>query len=205
SGDFKGWRPVLYGFGLAGKTVGMIGLGAVGRAFAQRMGGFECELLATDANPIPVEVKTELGLTESGLEEILSKSDVVALFLPLNEETRHIVDPEFLQQMKPGSILVNVCRGSVVDETAVADALESGHLGGYAADVFEMEDWALADRPRTISPRLLENHDRTFFTPHLGSAVDEVRKEIAMEAARQLKSFFSGKLPDYAINPTAFE
>ena len=84
---------------------------------------------------------------------------------------------------------------SVADEAAVADALSGGRIGGYAADVFEMEDWALDDRPRSIEPRLLSDHDRTLFTPHLGSGVVAVRREIEAAAARNLLAVLQGKEP----------
>jgi len=102
--------------------------------------------------------------------------------------------------MKPGALLVNAARGSVVDEDAVADALESGHLGGYAADVFEMEDWALPDRPREVNARLLAMPERTFFTPHIGSAVDRIRRDIAMQAAQDVVEVLQGRRPPHAIN-----
>jgi phosphonate dehydrogenase len=108
--------------------------------------------------------------------------------------------------MKPGSFLINISRGSVVDELAVARALASGHLAGYAADVFEMEDWARADRPRSIPQVLLDDTDHTFFTPHLGSAVDEIRREIALEAACNILQALNGEKPAGAINsPVAKE
>ena len=87
----------------------------------------------------------------------------------------------------------------MVDETAVADALECGVLGGYAADVYEMEDWALESRPRAVDRRLL-SHRSTLFTPHLGSAVDRVRLEIAMQAADDIAAVLVGKRPRYAVN-----
>ena len=87
----------------------------------------------------------------------------------------------------------------MVDETAVADALECGVLGGYAADVYEMEDWALESRPRAVDRRLL-SHRSTLFTPHLGSAVDRVRLEIAMQAADDIAAVLAGRRPRYAIN-----
>jgi phosphonate dehydrogenase len=102
--------------------------------------------------------------------------------------------------VKPGSYVVNVGRGSVVDENAVADALDRGHLAGYAADVFEMEDWARPDRPRTVDPRLLRHADRTLFTPHLGSAVEQVRLEIELAAARNIIHALNGERPPDAVN-----
>ena len=104
-----------------------------------------------------------------------------------------------MQLMRPGAFLVNVGRGSVVDEEAVAEALDSGRLGGYAADVFAMEDWALPGRPASIPARLLA-HRRTLFTPHLGSAVDEVRREMSRQAARQVRQVLDGQRPDHAVN-----
>ena len=125
------------------------------------------------------------------------------LALPLNPATLHLINAETLEIMKPGSFLINPCRGSVVDETAVAQALARGRLQGYAADVFEMEDWARQDRPLGISPALLENTDQTLFTPHLGSAVDEVRREIALEAATNILQALRGEKPRGAINELA--
>jgi phosphonate dehydrogenase len=84
--------------------------------------------------------------------------------------------------------MINIGRGSVVDESAVALALASGRLAGYAADVFEFEDWARDDRPAMIHPDLIAHNDKTLFTPHLGSAVDAVRREIALEAAHNITS-----------------
>ncbi|WP_283804882.1 NAD(P)-dependent oxidoreductase [Rhodopseudomonas sp. B29] len=95
-------------------------------------------------------------------------------------------------QIKPGALLINPARGSLVDESAVADSLEHGPLGGYAADVFETEDWALPDRPAAIDPRLI-THPRTVLTPHLGSAVDTIRREIAMAAAQDIRRYFEGQ------------
>ena len=112
----------------------------------------------------------------------LADSDYSILAVPLAPDSVHLIGRDALKRVKPGALLINVGRGSVVDEAAVADALEDGTLGGYAADVFEMEDWARADRPAGIEPRLL-SHPRTLFTPHLGSAVDRVRREIALQAA----------------------
>jgi phosphonate dehydrogenase len=104
-----------------------------------------------------------------------------------------------LARMKPGALLINVGRGSVVDEAAVAEALAAGRLGGYAADVFELEDFALADRPAMIDPRLLA-HPRTWFTPHLGSAVGRIRRQIELRAADNIADALAGGKPRDAVN-----
>jgi phosphonate dehydrogenase len=101
--------------------------------------------------------------------------------------------------MKAGALLINIGRGSVVNERAVADALETGSLGGYAADVFEMEDWALPDRPNAIEERL-RSHPRTLFTPHLGSAVTRVRQAIELRAVDNIADVLEGRAPRDAIN-----
>lgn len=165
-GEFQGWRPLLYGAGLRGSTVGIVGFGQVGRALARMLAGFDCRVLYCDSRA----QAAESGAQAASFERLLPASDFVLPLVPLSPGTFHMFRSETLTQMKPGAFLVNVCRGSVVDEEAVADALETGHLAGYAADTFEMEDWARTDRPRAISPRLLRS-DRTLFTPHLGSAV----------------------------------
>tara|TARA_R110002072_G_scaffold187882_1_gene344649 strand:+ start:2975 stop:3994 length:1020 start_codon:yes stop_codon:yes gene_type:complete len=200
SGAFKGWRPSLYGTGFAGSTVGILGMGRVGCALADRLKGFDPRLVVHDAQPLDRQTAARLAVTEMSAEEIAATSDILFVCLPLNAGTRHLIDADFIAKIKPGAYLVNPGRGSVVDEAAVADALKSGHLAGYAADVFEMEDWSLADRPRAIAPDLLAMTDKTLFTPHLGSAVREVRIEIEKSAARSILQVLSGERPDGAIN-----
>ncbi|HTW63970.1 MAG TPA: phosphonate dehydrogenase [Bryobacteraceae bacterium] len=190
SGEFQGWRPILYGTGLAGSTVGMIGYGAVGRALARMLQGFSCHVQYHDPN---AEGSTPL-------DSLLASSDFVLPLLPLTKQTFHLLGRDALARMKPGAYLINVSRGSVVDENAIADAIESGHLAGYAADTFEMEDWARRDRPREVNPRLLRLTDRTLFTPHLGSAVASARREIECAAANNILEALRGERPSGAIN-----
>jgi phosphonate dehydrogenase len=195
SGAFRGWRPHLYGLGLQGSTVGLVGMGAVGRAIAQRLTGFGPRLIYTDplvpaadhAVPVP-------------WEQLLGESDVLIAAVPLTPATTHLIDTRALARMKPASYLVNVGRGSVVDEDAVADALAGGRLAGYAADVFAMEDQGRTDPPRRIPQTLLDHRDRTVFTPHLGSAVAAVRREIEMSAVRDIVEALAGRIPASAIN-----
>lgn len=200
SGQFRGWRPVLYGTGLAGSTVGLYGLGAIGRAIARRLAGFEPTVLYTDRRRLNAAEEEALGVRYAAPEALVARSDFLVLGVPLTGETLHLVDRDFLARMRPGAYLVNPCRGSTVNEAAVAQALESGHLAGYAADVFEMEDWAREDRPRGVHPGLLAAIDRTLLTPHLGSAVADVRRAIELEAARNVRETLAGRQPPGAIN-----
>jgi phosphonate dehydrogenase len=198
-GDFSGWRPTLYGQGIDGSTVGLLGAGAVGKAIARRLAGFRTTLLYTDNTPLSADQEDELTLRRVPLGELLEESDFVVLCLPLLPATRHLVNRDFLARMKPDALLINTARGSLVDEAAVADALEGDRLAGYAADVFSMEDWALPNRPREVSARLLESR-KTVLTPHLGSAVDRVRREIALQAAESLLQALRGEVPAGAVN-----
>jgi phosphonate dehydrogenase len=198
-GDFSGWRPTLYGHGIDGSTVGLLGAGTVGKAIARRLAGFRTTLLYTDITPLSADQEDGLRLRRVALGKLLERSDYVVLCLPLLPATRHLVDRDFLARKKSSALLINTARGSLVDESAVADALESDRLAGYAADVFSMEDWALPDRPRAVSARLLKSH-KSVLTPHLGSAVDRVRREIALQAAESLLQALRGEVPAGAVN-----
>ena len=201
--SFSGWRPILYGDTLSGATIGIAGMGAVGRAIAQRLLGFEATILYNDVTPLAVTEERRLGCTFAPLDTMLSRSDVVMLALPLTEATRHLINATRLAAFKRGAYLVNVARGSLVCERDVAEALATGTLAGYAADVFEIEDWAIPDRPREINPVLIECADVTLFTPHLGSAVAEVRRAIELEAALNIIELAEGGTPRGAINRPA--
>jgi len=200
SGEFRGWRPMFYGTGLNGSTVGIIGMGAVGRAIAKMLQGFDVKIFYCDPVVLSEEESEKLRVSHASFEYVIGNSEFVVPMVPLTPYTKHMFNDKTISKMKAGSFLVNVCRGSVVDEHAVVRALASGHLAGYAADVFEMEDWARADRPREIPKELIENTEQTVFTPHIGSAVDSIRREIAMQAARSIIQVLNGEIPDGAIN-----
>ncbi|MBY0533008.1 MAG: hydroxyacid dehydrogenase [Xanthobacteraceae bacterium] len=191
---FQGWRPVLYGTGLHGSTVAIVGMGAVGQAIARRLSGFGCRLLGVDPS-----AEMPGNVSAATLQEALEQSDYVFSAVPLSAGSRHLIGADAIARMKAEALLINIGRGSVISETAVADALERGALGGYAADVFEFEDWALPDRPREVEPRLLA-HASTLFTPHLGSAVAAVRREIELAAAENIGDVLCGRAPRHAIN-----
>jgi len=198
-GGFAGWRPQLYGASLSGATVGIMGMGQLGQAIARRLAGFEAEVVYHDARPLDPGTEQALAASYRSLERSARASDVLIVALPLDNRTYHFIDAELIGLMRPGAFVVNVGRGSVVDEDAVAGALDAGRLGGYAADVFAMEDWLLPGRPSAIPDRLLR-HPRTLFTPHLGSAVDEVRRCMSLQAARQVRQVLDGRRPDHAVN-----
>ena len=140
------------------------------------------------------------GLERVSLDALLQESDFVVPMLPMTPETFHLINDDSIARMKRGAYLINACRGSVVDEQAVSTALKAGHLSGYAADVYEMEEWRRADRPAGIPQSLLVNQAQTLFTPHLGSAVKEVRLEIERQAALNIVQALSGQRPVGAIN-----
>jgi phosphonate dehydrogenase len=200
SGRFAGWRPELYGTGLSGRTAGIVGMGELGRALARRLRAFGMDILYVDPVALPRVVEQELGASPVDLAGAFARSDFVFSLLPLSPETTHLIDASLLAGMKSGAFLINVGRGSVVDEQAIAGALGSGKLGGYAADVFEMEDWNRAGRPAFVHPALLAQAGKTLFTPHLGSAVADARLEIEMRAAQNIAEALLGHRPPDAIN-----
>lgn len=198
SGEFQGWRPELYGTGMTGRTAGIIGMGAVGRAIAIRLAAFGVNVIYAD--PDAVKLPPGVVAEHTDFETVVAQSDFLLPLTHLNRDTYHMIGARALATMRRGSYLINVGRGSLVDEAAVAAFLTAGHLAGYAADVFELEDWALESRPRVVHPQLLDNRARTLFTPHIGSAVDEVRQQIAMEAAYNIVEALEGRRPRGAMN-----
>lgn len=150
---------------LRGKTVGIVGLGQIGSRVAERLAGFEVEILYHDAVRVPVEVEERLNATFVPLDALLGRSDVVTLHCPLTPETRHLIDEARIARMKPGSILVNCARGEIIDEAALADALGSGHLGGAGLDAVVEEGPGGA--------AAFHHLDNVVLTPHIaGASVD---------------------------------
>jgi phosphonate dehydrogenase len=194
SGGFGGWRPQLYGRGLEGSTVAVLGLGALGRAICARLRAFGCRLLGVDRQPQDLE-----GVEPWSLDEALAMADFIVIALPLTSETRHLIDRHRIARASRGALWVNVGRGSVVDENAMAEALQSGQAGGYAADVFAFEDWADPGRPYNVN-FALRARTNTLFTPHLGSAVAAVRLAIEHRAVDNILAVLAGGEPPDAVN-----
>lgn len=157
-----GW-PRMPGLSLSGKTVGLVGFGAIGRAVARLLGGFDCRLLAAD--PWADEaMAARLGVELAPLAVLLEESDLVSLHAPATPETRRMVDRAFLARMRRGAALVNTARGELVDEIALHEALVTGHLRGVALDAFAVEPPG-ADNPLLALPNVIA-------TPHMGAHTD---------------------------------
>jgi glyoxylate reductase len=171
------WEPLhLLGTGLTGKRLGIIGLGRIGSAVAQRASAFGMEVLGVHR-----------GET---LNELLATSDVVSIHAPLTRETHHLMNANTFAAMKRGAFLINTARGPLVDESALCDALDAGHLSGAALDVYE-------DEPN-VDPRLLKMPN-VVLAPHIGSATFETRTAMARIAATEVARFLRGEKPLHAI------
>lgn len=187
-----GWRPRLYGGTLVGGTLGVLGMGAVGRAFARQLAGFGTRIVYHDPQRLTAADETALRLTWVPAEELPGRcGQALVLLCPLAQASTGWLSAARLRRLAPAAVVVNVGRGSVVDEAAVLAALTSGRLAGYASDVFAFEDLARHDRPGRIDPRLLA-HPRTLFTPHLGSAVRAVREAIEGAAVAAVRDLAGG-------------
>jgi lactate dehydrogenase-like 2-hydroxyacid dehydrogenase len=176
----------MLGTGLQGKTLGIVGLGAIGSATARRGRAFGMEIaFATDVPPDPAIV-AELEAKELLIGELAAVADVLSLHCPLTETTRHLIDRRLLRMMKPTAFLINAARGPIVDEVALVDALRAGTIRGAGLDVFE-------DEP-DVNPGLLEL-DNVVLVPHIGSATLETRTAMAELAARNVVAVIGGKPP----------
>lgn len=193
-GHHQGWRAQFYGVGLSGAVITVIGLGQVGQAIIQRLSGFSCQrIIGIDPKPLMPEIQ------QTPLELALAQSDFVFVAAPLTAESRLLLNRETISRCKPGQFIINIGRGSVVDELAIADALDQGLIAGYGADVFAFEDWGLHERPTAVPPQLCAS-ERTLLTPHLGSAVGAVRRAIEHRAADNVIAVLSGDRPPDAVN-----
>jgi len=186
AGAWSGWRPThMLGTQVSGKTLGLVGMGRIARAVAQRAhGGFGMKVIFHDPFPPPPEVVRSLGAEQlPQLEDVLQRSDFVSLHCPANPETHHLMNRERLALMRREAFLINTARGDVVDEAALVDALQAGTLAGAGLDVYEREP--------QVNPALLTMENVVLF-PHLGSATRETRVSMGMRALENLQLFFKG-------------
>jgi glyoxylate reductase len=171
------WEPLhLLGASLQGKQLGIIGIGRIGTAVATRAKAFGLHVVGVRRN--------------ESLDQLLATSDIVSIHTPLNRDTHHLIDRAALAKMKRGAFLINTARGPIIDEAALCDALESGHLGGAALDVYEFEP--------EVNPRLLEMNN-VILAPHVGSATFETRSAMARIAATDVYRVLKGQPPLHAV------
>jgi len=190
AGKFEGWDPgLMLGISLQGKRLGIIGMGRIGQAVAARAIAFGMEVVYHTRSSEPA-ASLELGAARVPFEELMATSHVVTIHTPLTAETHAMIGAEALRLMRRGSFLVNTSRGAVVDENALAHALESGHLRGAALDVFEREP--------LVNPALLRLPN-VVLAPHIGSATDETRNEMARKVARDVCLALRGETPKYLV------
>ena len=187
---------MLLGMGLQDKTLGVVGMGAIGQSVARRAKAFGMEIVYSDARQASEDVERELGAKRVELEELLRTADVVTVHAPLMDETRHLIDSETLGLMKETAYLVNSARGPIVDEAALVDALLAGKIAGAGLDVFENEP--------DVHPGLLEL-DNVVILPHLGSATIETRTAMGVLAAKNAIAVLNGDKPPTPVNPEVLE
>lgn len=191
------WTGDLYRYAetgpeLAGRTVGLVGLGQVGARVAELLRGFGVRLLGCDPYVDP-DVAAERGVELTGLDELLRRSDVVSLHARLSGETRHMIDEETLARMRPGAYLVNTARGELIDEAALVRALESGHLSGAALDTYTHEP-VPPGHPLLTMPHVLA-------VSHLAGASTDVAERATRRIAAEVGRFVRGEPLQHCLNP----
>jgi D-3-phosphoglycerate dehydrogenase len=187
----QGKWPRYSGVSLEGKTIGILGLGAIGKQLARRLTGFDCNILAFDPSADTVFAKAnsiELGT----MDQVIEQSDFISLHLPLLPETRGIVNDTFLGKMKKGSFLINTSRGEVIDETALLRSLQSDHLKGAGLDAFSIEP------PDPKNPLL--SLPQVISTPHLGAQTDGATSNMGWFAMKDCLAVLRNEEPVYRIN-----
>ncbi len=197
SGTWPGWDlDQLVGSDVWGKTLGILGFGRIGRGVARRARGFNMRILYSDAVRAPSNVEENLQAEHVEQDKLFRESDFVTLHVPLLPETHHLISKENLEKMRRTAFLINTSRGPVVDEAALAEALENKKIAGAALDVFENE-------PK-VHPALMGRRD-VILTPHIASASVETRTKMAVIAASNVVALFQGKRPPNALNADALE
>lgn len=194
--QFNGWGPMLMlGQDISKKTLGIIGAGRIGTAMALKSKGFDMNVLYVNHHQNTV-LETELNAKKTSLSEVLSKSDIISLHVPLTKETHHLIGENELNKMKETAVLVNTSRGPVIDEEALIKALERDWIFGAGLDVYEHE-------PKI--PNRLKQLDNAVLLPHIGSATKETRSKMAEMAAKDMIEGLEGKKPPNCVNPEIFK
>lgn len=192
TGQWNGWGPLQFlGTDIHGATLGIIGLGRIGKALVKRARGFGMEIKYWNRTRLTKGEENQLGVEYHSFDEVLKVADFMSIHVAYNQETHHIISSRELDMMKPTAVLINTSRGPIVDEKALVNALQAGQIGGAGLDVFENEP--------QIEPELLEM-DQVVILPHLGSATIATRTRMAMIAIDNLLAVFNGKEAPNLIN-----
>lgn len=186
----QGQRPRLAGISLEGKTVGILGLGAIGKQLARRLAGFDCRILAADPFADATFALAH-AIILMDMDEVIAQADFISLHMPLLPETRGLVNAAFLSKVKRGAFLVNTARGEIVDEAALYAALTSGQLGGAGLDVFHPEP------PDPANP--LFKLPQVIATPHLGSQTDGATNRMGRMALEECLAVLRGQAPRFRV------
>jgi len=192
SGRFRGWAiDMMLGQDVFGATLGIIGIGRIGRGVAHRAKGFNMRVLYYDPQPLPAEAEQQLNVTRSSLERLIAESDFISVHVPLTEQTHHLLSTQQFNQMKRSAILVNTSRGPVVDEAALVQALADKKLAGAGLDVYEREP--------AVHPGLIPMPN-VVLAPHIASATVRTRSEMSAMAARNMATAVRGGRPPNLLN-----
>ena len=195
-GRWVGWTPTqLLGAPVAGRTLGIFGMGKIGRAVARRASGFGMPVRYHNRSR-DEQAEQELGATYVPLDELLATSDFLSLHAPLNEGSRHVIDAAALAAMKSTAIIVNTARGPLIDEAALVDALRTGRIAAAGLDVFEAEP--------ALAPGLAEL-DNVVLLPHLGSATTDARAAMAQLCCDNILAALGGGRPKTLLNPEVLD
>jgi glyoxylate reductase len=192
-GKFKGWAiDMMLGADVFGATLGLVGIGRIGRGVAHRAKGFNMRVLYYDPNPLTRDAEEQLGATRADLNRLLTESDFVSVHVPLTKETQHMLSTPQFEQMKRTAILINTSRGPVVDEAALVEALNGKKIAGAGLDVYEREP--------AVHPGLVALPN-VVLAPHIASATVRTRSEMSAMACRNMATAVRGGRPPNLLNP----
>jgi lactate dehydrogenase-like 2-hydroxyacid dehydrogenase len=195
SGKWRKWYiDLLVGHDVHHRAIGIFGMGRIGQAVAKRAGGFSMRILYNDAVRAPEALEKSLGLEFVSAKDLLRQADFVSMHVPLLPQTRHMIGPDQLRMMKPTAILVNTSRGPVVDEAALAEALDRKTIAAAGLDVFEQEP--------NVQPLLLKL-ENVVLAPHIASASIDTRRKMSLMAAENALAALDGRRPPNLLNPEA--
>lgn len=182
TGEGRGMlTPESWGQRVTGRTLGIVGMGNVGRAVAKRARAFDMSIIYTTPRP-NAEIDAAYDARAVGLDELLKTADVISLHCPLKEETHHLIDAAAIEMMKPGAVVINISRGPVIDEAALIAALKSRRIFAAGVDVFETEPGPIREELRSL--------DNVFCLPHIASATWESRAGMAQRVVANIDAFF---------------